>query len=278
MTKKSVNEGSAGFSRRQFLEAIGAAGALGMLGTGTSLLSFGAAAAEAKSGEVLTGSHWGAFRAKVQGGRVVGYTPWEKDLFPTAQLKGVIDSIYSPTRIKYPMVRRAYLEKGPGSDPASRGTGDFVRVSWDQALDLVTKELQRIEKTYGPAATFAGSYGWKSPGKLHNCQNLLRRMMNLKGGFVNSSGDYSTGASQIVMPHVVGTLEVYEQQTAWPVVVDKSELVVFWGANPLLTNQIGWTIADHDGYAGLKALKDSGKKVICIDPLKTETCTYFNAE
>ena len=85
MTKKSVNEGSAGFSRRQFLEAIGAAGALGMLGTGTSLLSFGAAAAEAKSGEVLTGSHWGAFRAKVQGGRVVGYTPWEKDLFPTAQ-------------------------------------------------------------------------------------------------------------------------------------------------------------------------------------------------
>ena len=278
MTKKSVNEGSAGFSRRQFLEAIGAAGALGMLGTGTSLLSFGAAAAEAKSGEVLTGSHWGAFRAKVQGGRVVGYTPWEKDLFPTAQLKGVIDSIYSPTRIKYPMVRRAYLEKGPGSDPASRGTGDFVRVSWDQALDLVAKELQRIEKTYGPAATFAGSYGWKSPGKLHNCQNLLRRMMNLKGGFVNSSGDYSTGASQVIMPHVVGTLEVYEQQTAWPVVAEKSELVVFWGANPMLTNQIGWTIADHDGYAGLKALKDSGKKVICIDPLKTETCAYFNAE
>lgn len=194
MTKKSVNEGSAGFSRRQFLEAIGAAGALGMLGTGTSLLSFGAAAAEAKSGEVLTGSHWGAFRAKVQGGRVVGYTPWEKDLFPTAQLKGVIDSIYSPTRIKYPMVRRAYLEKGPGSDPASRGTGDFVRVSWDQALDLVAKELQRIEKTYGPAATFAGSYGWKSPGKLHNCQNLLRRMMNLKGGFVKETLIYSPAA------------------------------------------------------------------------------------
>jgi trimethylamine-N-oxide reductase (cytochrome c) len=93
---------------------------------------------------------------------------------------------------------------------------DFVRVSWDQALDLVTKELGRIEKTYGPAATFAGSYGWKSPGKLHNCQNLLRRMMNLKGSFVNSSGDFSTGASQVVMPHVVGTLEVYEQQTVWP--------------------------------------------------------------
>lgn len=264
------------FSRRAFLEAAGAAGALGV--AGPSLLSFGAAAAVPASGTVLTGSHWGAFRAKVEGGRVVGYTPWEKDLFPSAQLKGVIDSIYSPTRIRYPMVRRAYLEKGPGTNPAGRGSGDFVRVSWDQALDLVAKELQRVEKAYGPAATFAGSYGWKSPGKLHNCQNLLRRMMNLKGGFVNTSGDYSTAASQVIMPHVVGTLEVYEQQTVWPVVVEKSDLVVFWGANPMLTNQIAWSVADHDGYAGLKALKDAGKKVICIDPEKTETCTYLKAE
>ncbi len=276
MSHKSGTEGLVRFSRREFLEAIGAAGALGIIGP--SLLSFGAAAAETKSGEILTGSHWGAFRAKVQDGRIVGYTPWEKDLFPSAQLKGVVDSVYSATRIKYPMVRRAFLEKGPGADTASRGSGDFVRVSWDQALDLVAKELARVEKTHGPAASFAGSYGWKSPGKLHNCQNLLRRMMNLKGGFVNSSGDYSTGASQVIMPHVLGTLEVYEQQTVWPVIVDKSELVVFWGANPMLTNQIGWTIADHDGYAGLKALKAAGKKVICIDPLKTETCTYLNAE
>jgi trimethylamine-N-oxide reductase (cytochrome c) len=216
MSESSTPRIPARFSRRTFLEATGAAGAMGM--TGASLLSFGAAAAVPQSGTVLTGSHWGAFRAKVEGGRIVSYTPWEKDLFPSAQLKGVVDSVYSASRIKYPMVRRAYLEKGPGADPGSRGSGDFVRVSWDQALDLVTKELGRIEKTYGPAATFAGSYGWKSPGKLHNCQNLLRRMMNLKGSFVNSSGDFSTGASQVVMPHVVGTLEVYEQQTVWPVV------------------------------------------------------------
>ena len=57
----------------------------------------------------------------------------------------------------------------------SRGSGDFVRVSWDKALDLVADELQRVEKNYGPAGTFAGSYGWMSPGSLHNCQTLLRR-------------------------------------------------------------------------------------------------------
>lgn len=276
MSESRKSQSPARLSRRHFLEAAGATGTLGMIGP--SLLTFGTAAAAAAGATVLTGSHWGAFRAKVEGGRVTGYTPWEKDPYPSAQLKGVIDSIYSPTRIKYPMVRRAFLDKGPGADPTGRGAGDFVRVSWDQALDLVARELQRVEKTYGPAATFAGSYGWKSPGKLHNCQNLLRRMMNLKGGFVNSSGDYSTGASQVVMPHVVGTLEVYEQQTVWPVVVEKSDLVVFWGANPMLTNQIAWSVADHEAYPGLKALKAAGKKVICIDPEKTETCTFLNAE
>ena len=97
MSESSTPRVPARFSRRTFLEATGAAGAMGM--TGASLLSFGAAAAVPQSGTVLTGSHWGAFRAKVEGGRIVSYTPWEKDLFPSAQLKGVVDSVYSASRI-----------------------------------------------------------------------------------------------------------------------------------------------------------------------------------
>ena len=215
---------------------------------------------------------------KVADGRIVGIRPWEKDPHPTQVLEGVLDSVYSPTRIKYPMVRRAFLEHGPGADPDGRGDGDFVRVTWDQALDLVVKELQRVDKAYGPAATFAGSYGWMSPGKLHNCQNLLRRMMGLKGGFVNSSGDYSTGASQVILPYVVGSLEVYDQTTAWPVVVQSTELMVVWGADLINNNQIGWIIPDHGAYVGLEALKKKGTKVICIDPIRTETASYLDAE
>jgi trimethylamine-N-oxide reductase (cytochrome c) len=275
MLKLSNGEMRAELSRRSFLSYGAAIGALGFIGP--SLLAEGARAA-GSDGEVMSGSHWGAFRAKVEGGRAVAFTPWEKDPHPSFQLPGVLDSIYSPTRIKYPMVRRAFLEKGAAAGPDTRGQGDFVRVSWDQALDLVTAELKRVEERYGPAGTFAGSYGWKSPGRLHNCQSLLRRLMNLKGGFVNSSGDYSTGAAQIIMPHVLGTLEVYEQQTAWPVVVDNTELMVFWGADPLKTCQIGWVIPDHGTFEGLEALKKKGTKVICIDPVKTETCTFLGAE
>jgi len=264
------------FSRRQFLLTGTAVGALAMITP--SILTSRAAHAAVADGQTLSGSHWGIFNATVKDGRWVSVTPWKGDLFPNRQIEGVMDSVYSPTRIKYPMVRRAYLEKGPGADVASRGNGDFVRVSWDKALDLVVKELKRIETTYGPAGTYAGSYGWKSSGKLHNCQSLLRRMMNLKGGFVNSTGDYSTAASQIIMPHVMGTLEVYEQQTSWDVVAKDTETLVFWGADPINTNQIGWTVPDHNCYAGMKAYKDTGKTVICIDPIKTATVDYYGAE
>ena len=272
-----INEaGRSGLSRRSFLKSAIASGAFGI--SGMSLLTAGARAAPAASREVLTGCHWGAFRAQVEDGRMVGVKPWESDPHPSAQLAGVLDSVYSPTRIKYPMVRRAYLEHGPGTDPDDRGSGDFVRVSWKQALDLVAGELQRVTKSYGPAAIFAGSYGWKSPGKLHNCQTLLRRMMTLNGGFVNTSGDYSTGAAQVIMPYVIGSIGVYEQPTAWPVVAANTELMVFWGADPINNCQISYQIADHGAYPGLEALKKSGKTVLCIDPLKTETCSFLNAE
>lgn len=263
-------------TRRSFLGSTAAVGVLGAVAP--SLLAPGAALAQVPDGEVMTGSHWGVFNASVKDGRWTAVQGWEKDPRPTPQLEGVMDSVYSPTRIKYPMVRRAYLEKGPGAEVENRGKDDFVRVTWDQALDLVVAELKRVEETYGPTGTYAGSYGWKSPGKLHNCQNLMRRMLNLKGSFVNSSGDYSTGASQIIMPHVMGTLEVYEQQTVWPVVVESSDLLVFWGADPMVTNQIGWIIPDHGGYPGMADFKATGKPVICIDPVRTDTCDFFGAE
>lgn len=276
MPRGSTRFAQNGVSRRTFLSSTTAAGVLATLAP--SLLTAGSAYAAAPDGEVFSGSHWGAFKATVKDGQWTKITAWENDPHPSHQLEGVLDSVYSPTRIKYPMVRRAYLEKGPGAENETRGQDDFVRVTWDQALELVVKELKRVEETYGPTGTYAGSYGWKSPGKLHNCQNLLRRMMNVKGSFVNSAGDYSTGASQVIMPHVMGTLEVYEQQTAWPVVAEHTELFVIWGADPMVTNQIGWIIPDHGAYPGMQAFKETGKPVICIDPVRTETCDFFGAE
>ena len=79
------------------------------------------------------------------------------------------------------------------------------------------------------------------------------------------------------MPYVAGST-ANDPCTAWPVVAESTELMVFWGADPLNNCQIGSLIPDHGAYAGLRAMKQKGTKVICIDPVRTETCAFLDAE
>lgn len=277
MSMGNLKRTTSQLSRRSFLKTAAATGALAAVSG--SLLSKGAMAADATPTKLkMSGSHWGVFRGQVQGGRLEKLIPWEKDPNPTVMLEGVLDSIYSPTRIKYPMVRRAWLEQGPGADPEGRGSGDFVRVSWEKAIELVANELVRVRTKYGQNSIFGGSYGWNSVGKLHNCRTLLRRMLKYNGGFVRATGDYSTGAAQVILPHVVGSIEVYEQMTSYKSLAENTEIMVYWGCNPYNTCQIGWCIPEHGSTVGYEMLKKAGVKVICIDPIRTETADYFDAE
>ncbi|MDR3416178.1 MAG: molybdopterin-dependent oxidoreductase, partial [Nevskia sp.] len=137
----SPSSGLAALSRRHLLVSSATLGALAGAGLAPRR-------AHAASAEILSASHFGAFYAKVEDGRFVSLRPWEKDPHPSPALPAVQDIVYDPARIRYPMVRRAYLEKGPGASPETRGTGDFVRVSWDQALDLVAKEIKRVQTDF----------------------------------------------------------------------------------------------------------------------------------
>src|SRR5699024_9120621 len=132
--------------------------------------------------------------------------------------------VHTQARIKHPMVRKGYLAN-PLQPEGIRGKDEYVQVSWAQAYQLVHEQHQRIRQQYGAEAVFAGSYGWHSSGVLHDARTLLQRYMELAGGYTGSLGDYSTGAAQIIMPHVVGSIEVYEQQTAYPVVLEHSDVI-----------------------------------------------------
>ncbi len=88
--------------------------------------------------------------------------------------------------------------------------------------------------------------------------------MALAGGYTGHLGDYSTGAAQAIMPYVVGGSEVYQQQTSWPLVLEHSDVVVLWSANPLNTLKIAWNASDEQGLSYFSALRDSGKKLISI--------------
>ncbi|WP_432701230.1 molybdopterin guanine dinucleotide-containing S/N-oxide reductase [Kluyvera cryocrescens] len=193
----------------------------------------------------------------------------------TNSLQSVVrDQVHSKTRVRYPMVRKGFLAS-PENPQGVRGQDEFVRVSWDDALALIDRQHRRIRDSYGPASIFAGSYGWRSNGVLHKAATLLQRYMSLAGGYTGHLGDYSTGAAQAIMPHVVGGNEVYQQQTSWPMVLEHSDVVVLWSANPLNTLKISWNASDEQGLPYFEQLRQSGKRLICIDPMRSETVAFF---
>jgi hypothetical protein len=70
-------------------------------------------------------SHWGAFLAEVENGRVVGVRPFERDPDPSPLLDAIPAGVHSSTRIDRPMVRQGWLARGPGRSDA-RGREPFV--------------------------------------------------------------------------------------------------------------------------------------------------------
>ena len=235
-------------------------------GTGKSVLN---------DGVVMNASHWGVYKVHVKGGRIERLEPFEKDHAPSMQLQGLAQQPYNPARIRYPMVRKSFLEKGYQAGGEGRGKDPFVRVSWDEALTFVAKELKRVRESYGPESIYGGSYGWMSSGALGNARNLMQRVLSLNGGYTGHYGDYSTGCAQVILPYVIGTNGVYEQVTSWELVSERTELVVLWGADPSVTNDIDWSTTIHENAEGLRKVKAKGIPVIAINPLKPDTAEFF---
>lgn len=162
------------------------------------------------------------------------------------------------------MVRKGFLKDGYKSDTSERGKGEFVRVSWDKAGELIADNLYRITKEYGQDSVYSTPSGWYMLGKVNSAGACMSRLSNLMGGFVRAVGDYSTGASQVIMPYVVGNMEVYSQQTSWPVIVENSDVVVIWGGNPMNTLRISWPAPTHKGIESFEELKKRGKRLILL--------------
>ncbi len=238
-------------------------------GTGKSVLN---------DGVVMNASHWGVYKAHVKGGKIERLEPVAEDAAPSPQLQGIAQQPYNTARIRYPMVRESYLKKGWKAGGRGRGSEPFVRVTWDEVFDIIAKELNRVRDTYGPASIYGGSYGWMSPGALGSARNLMQRCLNLNGGFTGHYGDYSTGCAQVILPYVIGSNGVYEQVTGWDLICDKTELIVLWGADPTVTNDIDWATTLHENAEGFRRVKAAGIPVIAVNPLKPDTAEFLGEQ
>ncbi|NRP11755.1 Dimethyl sulfoxide/trimethylamine N-oxide reductase [Aliiroseovarius sp. xm-m-379] len=266
-------------TRRAFLQGSAAAfGATSLMGS-TALASIDP---NSFSDRVFHASHFGPFEAVVRDGKLVGInTMMELDARPTEMLTyGVMDRTYDKTRINYPMVRKSYLEGWETGDikPELRGREEWVRVDWDTAWSLAAKALLDTASNHGNEAIFSSSYGgWSNAGVFR--PNVLQgRLLNLMGGCTNTAGDWSAGAGQVVMPHIIGDMEVYSAQSAWETIRDNTQVFVLVGCDPIKNNRIEYRVADHGMYAHWEEIRDNGVKFISINPQHTATDTFLGAE
>ncbi len=233
-----------------------------------------------EKGLPLTSSHWGTYRAKVKDGKVQELTGWEYDKDPSPIGPGILDVQDGPTRIDAPMIRKSWLENGPGSNNKKRGTDPFVEVSWNKAEELVANELNRVKIEYGNSSIFGGSYGWASAGRFHHAQSQLHRFLNCIGGYTRSKFTYSFAAAEAMVPHILGSYRAFlDTCTSWELIKKNTEIFVCFGGIPIKNGQIsqGGTGHHYQRENLLDAAK-TGIEFINISPLKSDLIDEVNGE
>ena len=228
----------------------------------------------------LTSSHWGTYRVETDNGVVKALHGFEEDGDVSAIGSGIVDVLDAPSRIKSPMVRKSWLESGPGSDNHLRGADPFVEVSWEKAEQLVAEELSRVKTQFGNQSIFGGSYGWSSAGRFHHAQSQLHRFLKCIGGYTRSVGTYSFAAAEVIVPHVLGDFwTMLLETTSWRSVIDDGKLVVAFGGMPLKNGQINaGGIGRHVQREHMIEARDAGIEMVNIGPIRADIEDSLNAQ
>jgi biotin/methionine sulfoxide reductase len=220
-------------------------------------------------------SHWGAFNALVENGRVVGCEPFAHDPAPSPMLEAIPAMVHSPLRVARPAVREGWKEGRP------RTGGDrFCEISWDEALALVAHELKRVREAHGAESIFGGSYGWSSAGRAHHARTLTRRFLFLGGGCVDQLGNYSFGAAQFFVPKVIGTFEpVTGRVTDWSSIVNHTRFMVAFGGLALKNAQVtSGGAGAHVLEQWLRRAKDAGIEFAVVSPNRGDVPEFLGAQ
>ena len=148
--------------------------------------------------------------------------------------------VYNKDRILYPMKRIG-----------EKGSGEFERISWDEAYRMIAENLLRIKKEYGPqaAAFYAGYPKWYRPA--------LLRLANAYG-----SPNYCTESSTCFQSAAMAWRSIYGNDICFPDLMH-AQTVLVW-SNNLYHSNVGMARP----YQSLKA---RGAKIIAVDPRETVT-------
>jgi molybdopterin guanine dinucleotide-containing S/N-oxide reductase-like protein len=179
--------------------------------------------------------------------------------FLCAKVAKYLDRVYSPERVLYPM--RRMKPKGANSGPGrarTRGAPpdqDFERISWDTALDEITRRCRQIIAEHGSEAILPYSYGGT--------------IAALNGGSMDRRFFHRLGASQLErticsdageegLQSVIGIKLGTE-----PEQFVHSRYIIAWASNIHGNNVHLWPFIEQ--------ARRKGAKLVVIDPYRTRT-------
>ena len=206
--------------------------------------------------------------------------PYAGDPSPSPILNNFKGALRHKARILKPMIRRNWLEHGPG--PQQREVGDaLIECNWSTALGLLARELARVRDGFGPQAIYGGSYGWASAGRFHHAQSQIHRFLNVAcGGYVRSVNSYSAGASSVILPHVMGPFEnLSRRNVTWDQVRTHTDIVLAFGGMAIKNSMIA--SGGLSRHVEPDAMRDAGKRgtrFISISPLRDDFPPEADAE
>ena len=154
------------------------------------------------------------------------------------------ERVHHPDRLLYPLKRT-----GP------RGSGQFARISWDEALDEVATRLLAAEQRYGSQTVWPYFYAGTMGLVMRDGINRLRHAKRY-------SGQHSTICTTLAMTgYLAGAGRMMGSD---PREMADSDVVVIWGTNAASTQVNVMTHA-------LRARRERGAKIVVIDTYRNAT-------
>lgn len=166
----------------------------------------------------------------------------------------------SPDRLLYPMKR-----------VGKRGEGKFEQISWDEAIQTIADKLKYTIDTYGNDAIYVNY----ATGMYSATGNPSSRLLNLLGGYLKRSYDYSANMISAALPFMYGeecspSDDVYA--SSMTEAEANSDLVVMFGNSPAETRMGGANIV-WDFARVREAVQGRGGKIVNIDYRMNESAS-----
>lgn len=197
------------------------------------------------------------WKLHVKDGKIIRMEPDDDQENP--QLRGclrghaMVQRLYAPDRLNYPMKRT-----GP------RGSGEFERISWDEAIDITAAELTRIKEKYGNSSIICGG-GTGDVTMVQGYGAHIERVLRMFGGYTGTWGWPSWEAATFASHVNYGThyaMNCRDDQI-------NSRLIILWGVNPVTT------IHGTNTMWYYEKARENGTKIISIDPQYTSAAALL---